>query len=117
VSEELFVVSESCSVGCGVPVVLLSSRGSADIFAYCDACGCTWEDPADAHLERGVNEITGIAERASGGVEHPALEQVARAGLEVATLRTLSESDWGTTLTELNAEIEARVAANEPGSG
>jgi len=70
-------------------------------------------DPADAHLERGVNEITGIADRATRGVELPSLEQVARTGLELATLRALSESDWGTTLSELNAAIEARVTADE----
>jgi hypothetical protein len=107
---KVYVVSECCPVGCGVDVVLLATPHTHKLFAFCDSCGCTWADPAEARRERGVNEITGLPERAPGGIELASLDQIKTAGLEALVLKSYSERDWYSTLKELNEHIRAEVA-------
>jgi hypothetical protein len=107
---ELHVVSDCCPTGCGDNVVLLLARRIAAVFAYCRLCGCTWADPIAARFERGLQEVTPLWVRAPDGVDFPAGNDIAAAGLNHAVLRTVSASDWSPTLDELNAEIAREIA-------
>ncbi len=108
---EVCIVSDSCPVGCGVDVVLLSAQQTAFLFAYCDHCGCTWADPAAARFERGLEEVTPLWVRAPHGVDFPTRDNIRAADLEGAILRTIPASEWWTTLGNLNSQIAREVAS------
>jgi hypothetical protein len=110
---KVYVVSECCPVGCGVDVVLLAVLDRQTLFAFCDSCGCTWADPRDAAFERGVNEITGLPQRAPGGIELATGDQVKAAGLESIVLKVVSDREWYSNLKELNEHIPAEVEREE----
>lgn len=111
---DLRIVSSCCPAGCGDDVVLLVARRIDVVFAYCHLCGCTWAHPMAARFERGLQEVTPLWVRAPYGVEWPEAAAIAAAGLDHAVLRTVSASDWSTTLDELNAEIAREIATNRP---
>lgn len=107
---EVFIVSECCPVGCGFDVILLRARHSGDIFAYCEACRCTWSDLGAAQFDHGLNEIIPPYVVAPDGVELPRRADVVAAGFEVTVLRAVPVSDsWRAVIEEVNVQIEREV--------
>jgi hypothetical protein len=109
---EVFVVSECCPVGCGFDLILLRARYSGVIFAYCEACGCTWSDPGAARFDRGLNEITPPYVLARDGVELPRRSDVIDAGFETSVLRAVPVSDsWRAVVEQVNFQIGRKGTA------
>jgi hypothetical protein len=106
---KVFVVSECCPVGCGFDVILLRARDSGTIFAYCEACGCTWSDPGAARFERGLNEIMSPYVVTRDGVELPSHSDVVAAGFEMSVVRAVLVSDsWRAAVERVNAQIRGQ---------
>lgn len=109
--EEVFVVSDCYPVGCGFDVILLRARNSGIVFAYCEACGCTWSDPGAARFERGLDEITPPHVVARDGVELPSRRDTVDAGFATFVLRAESVSGcWRATVERINVEIDREVS-------
>ena len=96
-SRDLQVVAWGCAVGCGFEVVLLKAMDIGTVFGHCNACGCSWLDPAHASFKGGMGPSTIVdpAQIAPRGVSWPSKEDVAAAGLASAVLGTVSEDHWG----------------------
>jgi hypothetical protein len=102
---DIFCVSESCPIGCGMPVVLLAARGARRIFCYCDGCGGAWKTPAETKLKAAMNSGADVSELAPAGVEAPTRQSIIDAGLAAAVIVDFTEKGWGTSIGQLNQSI------------
>ena len=89
-----------------MPVVVLKSEVPANIFCYCDGCGCAWRTPAEAKLESGVHHVTVSAHFAPNGVAMPTRLEVAAAGFADSILFELPSTDWETSIEEINRNLD-----------
>jgi hypothetical protein len=110
----LCIVSNDCPVGCGVPVVILQACATNALFCFCDLCGCAWSTPAEAKFDAGLNDITGPEHFAPAGVAPISRSQLTHPAWLDAVIAELRDTDWTTSVNDINAGIVARIASARP---
>lgn len=99
----LYIVSNCCPVGCGVPVIVLQAVDSGRLVCYCDLCGCAWSSPKESQLEAGLEDVNSLAEIAPKGVRFASHDAIVAAGWQPMVVE--SSEDWFGSIEEVNAGI------------